>query len=396
MQKDKLIAIIIIILAVFILLFAFVLIIIYGRANKSNNIGIYNGNDLYFLIKSKDTYGIAKADGTIVANPEFSEITRIGDTVYLKSTSGSMLYSLTDGKYQKLDGKESDVMFAYSQDDKLLPYFILKYGSSDSAIYRIYKDDGNRYTTTDYTNLNDVYNTINARLTFVSKAFPASLQQKYNVNNEIPYLTKDLKHQYIVTKSSDNSSLKGVIDEDGKVIVDFKYTDISVTKNDSVALVLKNDSGEFVFTVNEKLGKVDTDFDICAIEPGYYLQLRGSTVNKIYDSNLNLVSDGIYNYPNDFIFANNIDSKPYLLLKTSDTQYTLYGPDVQTQNQNVYSNLSTDYLKNYNDEGYRMSSVIFNNKSNTYAINMSNLQVYKVSIKSANLVSPLDYAVIYK
>lgn len=392
-KNQRKIAIVIIIISILILAFAFILILIdVSKNNQNNNVEIYNESNIYFVIKSQDKYGIAKVDGTIIIKPNFDKIARVDNTVYLKNDDESFFYSLTNGTYKNLDGKESDVYFAYSEDGTLLPYFIFKYGSDD-AIYMIYNTDGTKYVESDYTNLNDVYEKINAKKQFTSKNFSINLITNYTLIKELPYLTKDFKNQYIVTKIGDNTK-KGIIDETGKIILDFKYSDIEVVKNKEIAVKVKDSNGEYIFTRQEKLGKIDDNFDIVAVDSNCYLQLRGTTVNKIYDSNLNLINSGIYTYPGDFIFANTLKLKSYLILKKNDKEYVLY--DISNQGKEVgdYSNVINDYFKNYKND-YRLSTILYKDGTTMYAIDLESLKTLKVLVSNDYISSPLDYGNIY-
>lgn len=401
MQKRQRIAIIIIIFAILILGFAILLIIIEGtKAQKNQKIEIYNESDIYILTEYDDKYGISKIDGTNIIEPKFDQISRVGNFVYLKNEKESFIYSLEKGTYQNLDGKETEVTLEYSStDNTLLPYFVLRYGSDEqSAIYRIYNEDGTKYSSQDYTNLKDIQKLLKAKTEFTSVTFPENLAKDYNLSNQIPYKTIDNKNQYIVTKKDSNTinATKGVIDETGKVILDFKYKNIDVVKNDANALKLTDtDNNDYIFTKDQKLGKIDNGFDIYGINGGGYLQIKGNTVNKIYDSKLTVAADGIYTYPDDFTFAMNKDHKLLLLLKKSDQKYYLYNLTDSKIEIESYNNIFVDYLKTYTGE-YRNSAILFKDaKGNLYILDLSNLKTAKVLVPADYVSSPLDYGILY-
>lgn len=400
MQKNRIIAIIIIIFAILILGFAFLLIIIQGNKEKANQkIEIYNESNIYILTDYKDKYGISKIDGTTLIEPNFDKIIRIDNYAYLKNEKESYIFSLEDGKYIALDNKESNVYVAYSEkDNKLLPYFIFSYGKSDQdAIYRIYSENGVKYTAEDYTTLDAAKKVIKAKIDFSSTSLPDKLNNEYNLVKEVPYKTSDGKHQYIVTrKNSDDVAIKGVVNEDGKIILDFKYKNIDVVKNNAIALkVTDTDGNDFVFTQDQKLGKTDNGFDIYGINGGGYLQIRGNIVNKIYDSKLNLAVEGIYNYPDDFNFYTNSDDKLMLLLKKQDGKYYLYNLTDGTNEIYSFNDIISEYLKTYSGEYRNSAAIVKDAKQNLYVLDLENMKTARILVNPQLISSPLDYGMIY-
>lgn len=401
MQKNRIIAIIIIIFAILILGFAFLLIIIQGNKAKANqNVEIYNESNIYILTNYKEKYGISKIDGTTLIEPNFDKVVRVDDYVYLKNDKESYIYSLNDGEYVTLDNKESGISVAYSAtDNKLLPYFILSYGTgAQDSIYRIYSKNGVKYTSEDYTTLDAAKKVIKAKVDFSSTSLPDKLANDYNLVKEVPYKTQDGKHQYIVTrKNSVDVAIKGIVDETGKIILDFNYKNIDVVKNDAIALkVTDKDDNDFIFTQEQKLGKIDNGFDVYGVNGGGYLQMRGNIVNKIYDAKLDVAIEGIYNYPNDFNFYRNSDDKLMVLLKKQDGKYYLYNLTDGKDEIDSFYGITADYLKTYSGSYKNSSALVKDGKQNLYILDLENMKTARVLVNSQLIYSPLDYGMVYE
>lgn len=397
MSKDKIFAISLIVFAIIILIIAFVLA--FSGKGKTNNVDIYNNEkpeELYLVTKSSDKYGVSKIDGTVLVRPECDKITRVDNTLYLKIGTESYLYFLDNGKSVSLGGKESNVVFAYSNTGDTLPYFILQYGESEAnSIYKIYKEDGTKYIEKDFALLNDVYAYLGAETKFTPKIFPTNLSASYSLISTIQYPTKDNMTQYVVKAANAVNDYKGIIDETGKILVPVEYTDIqNLTVSDEAIKLIKGEKS-YIFTKQEKTIEVENGFDI-AIYEGCYVQKRGTTVNKIYDLNGNIVIDGIYKYPDDFKFISVKNSDFYVLLTKASNSYELYDFSNQQKNIQNLTNIVTTYFDFYkNQNNYKLTSLLYSKNGAYYILDLKYLKSYKVTTTGATILSPLDYGITY-
>ena len=93
-----------------------------------------------FIVEANGAYGVMTANGTVIAQPQFSKITRINNVIYLKSDSASYLYNILSKETVTLDGFETNIKYIKT-DDGFSNKYILQYGETDNdAIYRIIDD----------------------------------------------------------------------------------------------------------------------------------------------------------------------------------------------------------------------------------------------------------------
>lgn len=406
MFNNKILAISLLIFGV-ILLTAAILLTVYSYMNKienNENIIDVGSKDLYLLTIAEKKYGISKVDGTQVVKQEYNMIARIYDTVYLSSDSDSLIFSLKDGKSVSLGKKESELIFAYSKENIVLPYYIFRYGQNEKdSIYRVYREDGTRYGEKDYTTKKEVLEYIGAKQLVDATALPVELQDKYKLASVLDYKTKNDKIQYIVSKIEDKDSKtakKGIVDEDGNIILPTEYDKIDIVNNSRKSVRVEKGSVAYIYTQSEKLIEIEPGYDAIMFEQEYYIQKRGSIVNKIFNVNSELVKEGIFDYPGDFMFIssvpniNNTQVIPYLLLKVSDTQYYMYNLLSNSIETVTLNDMVTTYIKNYSQDVI-VTSILYKNNNSWYAYNLPDLKSYKITVKST-IESSLDIGVIYR
>jgi hypothetical protein len=397
MSDKKTILILISIVSVIVILIA-ILIAIYNaplaQGNNANN-NQTEENNLYFVTQTEGVgYGICKTDGTVVLNPEYSQLARVDDSVYLKTDEDSYLFFLNDGKSVSLGGKESEVYFVYDNNNQLLPYYILRYGESEqSSIYRIYNNKGIRHDTRDFSSLNDAYKFLNAKELFKPIVATADVTDQYTVLSTISYPTSDGKTQYVVTSNSNSESLQGIVDETGRVVLDLSYKSISKIPESNNALKIEKEDKSYIFLSSEKLVEVEPGFEFVTSN-GYFIQKRGNTVNKIYNLSGEVVIDGIYNLKDDLVALNSKSGSAFMLVQEKKGEYSLYNLTNNSKSENEYMSVLLTYMNKYTDS-VKNTSFIYTDKDSYYALDLSDLKTYKMNITS-NIFSPLDLGIIYK
>ncbi|MCX8073980.1 MAG: hypothetical protein N2749_00125 [Clostridia bacterium] len=392
MKKINLLAILLITVSFILFALAVTIAVISLKGNKANNNVSEKSETMYLVTEDSGKYGISKADGTILVRPECSTISRIQDTVYLKIGQNSYLYFLNNNKSLELGGKETDIIYAYSDKNELMPYFILKYGSDENNyIYRVYNVDGTRYTDKDYTDINTIYSQIKAQSVYQEKSIPENIKARYINVIKIPYLSKLNKYQYIVSRSENGVINYGIVDEDNTLILPIEYSKIDLLVQSKAAVKLQKDNKLYLFTRQEKSIEIEDGFEVLAFEDGYFIQKRGTTVNKVYDLNGKVIIDGIYNYPNDFIFLNSINSNAYILLTESQNKYSLY--NIKDNSKIQFESVSVDYFKDYTGH-YKNSGIIYIKNEISYILNLKNFESIKINVANT-IYSVLDYGIEY-
>jgi len=400
MTDKKTILILISIVSVAVLLIAVLIVIYKAPSDKTKNNNTVEQNNLYFVVENVETgYGICKTDGTIVLKPEYSQIARVDDSVYLKSEENSFLFFLSDGKSVSLGGKESQVYFAYDKSEKLLPYYILRYGESEqTSIYRIFNNKGIRHDTKDFSTLNDAYKFLNAKEVFKSTVAPASILDKYTVVSTLSYPTSEGKTQYIVTKKEDKQAVQavratqGLVDESGRILLELTYSKLTVIQNSTNAIKAEIDNKTYIYLSSEKLVEVEAGFEFTTSSK-YFMQKIGNTVNKIYNLSGEVVVDGIYNINEDLTPLNLKTGVSYMLVQEGKGVYSLYNITNNKKADNEYTDVELEYVDSYTN-GTRNTAFIYKNKDVYYAVDLDTLKSYKMNLTS-NIFSPLDLGIIY-
>lgn len=394
MTDRKTILILISIASVVAILIALLIIIYKAPSNVQNNNTQVEQNNLYFVTQNEGVgYGICKTDGTVVLKPEYSQMARVDDSVYLKSADESYIFFLNDGKSVSLGGKESEVYFVYDKENKLLPYFIFRYGESEqTSIYRIFNSKGIRHDTKDFSTLNDAYKFLNAKEVFKPATVPSNLTDLYNVVSTLTYPTSEGKTQYIVTKKDDTTKLQGLVDESGKIILEFTYKSLSPILGSENAIKAEKEDKTYIILSPEKLIEVESGFEFVTSN-GYFIQKKGNTVNKIYNLSGEVVIDGIYNLNDDLTPLNLKTGTSYMLVQEKKEVYSLYNITTNKKSDNEYSSVVLDYMSSYSGLG-KNTAFIYKDKEIYYAVDLTNLKSYKMNI-TTNIFSPLDLGIIY-
>ncbi|MDF2866079.1 MAG: hypothetical protein K0R72_897 [Clostridia bacterium] len=395
-MTDKKTILILILIASLVAILVGVLIFIYSGpkdTGKANN--QIEQNNLYFVTEEVGVgYGISKTDGSVLLKPEYSQLARVDNSVYLKTAEDSYIYFLSDGKSVSLGGKESEVYFVYDKENKLLPYFIFRYGETEQAsIFRIFNNKGIRHDTKDFASLNDAYKFLNAKEVFKSTIASTSITDKYAVISTLDYPTIDGKTQYIVSKIDDLSKLKGLVDEDGRVILEPVYTNLTAISGSKNAIKAEKDTKTYIFLSTEKLIEVESGFEFTTSD-GYFIQKKGNTVNKIYNLSGEVTIDGIYNLKDDLTPLNLKNGAAYMLVQEKKAVYSLYNVTGNKKVEGEYSNVVLDYITNYSVLA-KNTSFIYNSNGKYYAVDVDTLKSYEMTIKS-KIFSPLDLGNIYK
>lgn len=395
MSDKKTILILISIASVVALLIAVLILIYKGPSAQESGNTQSEQNNLYFVTQNVGIgYGISKTDGSVVLNPEYLQIARVDDSVYLKTVDNSYIFFLSDGKSVSLGGKEAQVYFVYDKEDKLLPYYIFRYGESEqTSIYRIFNSKGIRHDTKDFSTLNEAYKFLNAKEVFNPISAPSSITELYTVSSTLDYPTKDGKTQYIVSKKDDTAKLEGLVDESGRIILEVTYKNLSVIQGSENAIQVEKEDKTFIFLSSEKLIEVESGFEFTT-SSGYFIQKKGNTVNKIYNFSGEVVIDGIYNLKDDLTPLNLKTGTSYMLVRDSKEKYSLYNLTSNIKSSNEYPNAVLDYMSSYVGLG-KNTSFIYKNDETYYAVDLETLKSYKMKI-STDIFSPLDLGTIYK
>lgn len=392
MSDRKTILILVTIVAVILILIA-ILLGIYSTPKGQEETQTVQ-NNLYFVTRNATTgFGICKTDGSIVAQPTFSKIARVNDSVYLKTENDSYMFFLNDGKNVSLGGKESEIYFVYSKDGSLLPYYIFRYGESEQAsIYRIFNDKGVRHVTKDFATLNDAYKYLNAKEVFKAAIPNETITNLYTVVTTLNYPTSEGKTQYIVTKKGELNGLNGLVDESGRVLLELSYKKISSIVNSTNAVEAVKDDKSYIFMSNEKLIEVEAGFEFIT-NNGYFIQKRGNTVNKIYNLNGEVVVDGIYNLTEDLTSLTSKNGTSFILVQEKKGTFSLYNLTTNTKNSNQYTDVILTYMTANKDNGKNIA-FMYKKGQDFYSVELEGLKEYKMKMLS-EIVSPLDLGIIY-
>lgn len=395
MSDKKTVLILIAIVSVVIILIAILIGIYSTPTSGQNNNNTDESDKLYFVTRTAENgYGICKTNGKNVIDSAYSKIARVNDTVYLKDEQNSYMYFLNDGKSVSLGGKESDVYFVYDKGGNLLPYYVLRYGESEqTSIYRIYNDKGVRHASKDFATLNDAYKFLNAKELYEKNATTSTvIGDKYKVLTPLEYLTNEGKRQYIVTQKDVENGLQGIVDETGRVVLEVTYKKISTIPNSTNAVKAETVDKTYIFLVTEKLIEVESGFEFVTSD-GYFIQKRGTTVNKIYNITGDVVVDGIYNINTDLTPLNTKSGASYMLVQENKGVYDLYNLTNNKKTEIQYGDVILEYLGKYNS-GAKNTAFMYSKNSTYFALDLESIKAYKMTIIS-EIVSPLDLGVIY-
>lgn len=338
-------------------------------------------SDLYVVAGLEGKYGIARANGTMLAEAVYTKISMGKDVIYLKSDSKSFLYNLKDNTSVALDGMESDVIFPKDKAGEYIDKYILKFGAEEnSSIYRVINIKGEKVLDKDYASIYEAYAAIQAKIIDPTRDIDkAILGTNKTLVKTLEYLTQEGKYQYIVKSNVGQSGLYGIIDETGKEIVPFEYTIIESVDGKNTAVTAKKDNKVFVIPQSGKAIAIDSGFEADIKEEGYIIQKKGSTANKLYNLKGEVVIDKMFSYPIQTLTLNS-KTTSYLFIKDEKTLvWTMYDlKDIQKPVK-TYSNINTDYLKE-KKAGEISTSFIFVNAGANYVVNLETFVAYKLGI----------------
>lgn len=362
--------------------------------SKNNVESKVEDNNLYVITSSEAGYGISRTNGKVVLNPEYKQIARVNNTVYLATANDSYFYFLDTNQSVNLGKKETELLFAYSDKNELLPYFILRYGDSiETSIYKIYNEKGEIHVNRDFATLNDAYKYLKAKQEFTPIAATNSINSLYTIVATIPYPSKEGKTMYVVSgKDNKENKNQGIVDEMGRVILNLEYSKISLIANSNNAIKVEKEDKAYVFLKEERLIEIETGFDIESYDK-FFLQKRGTTFNKIYNMNGEIVVSGIYKLNEDMISFNSISGDAYILIQDKKNEYTLYDVVNNKKLEEKYSNITTDYLKDMKNS-FKSIGFMYVNQGVNKIIDFQDMKSY--NLKLVNTVNaPLDMGAIY-
>ncbi len=355
-----------------------------GKLNEESR------KDLYIIASVDGKYGIARADGTMLANTIYSKISMGKDVIYLKDEQNSYLYNLKDGTTSELGGIETDIVFPKDKDGEYIDKYILKFGAEESSsIYRVVDIKGVKTLDKDFASIYEAYVNIGAKL----------IQNVVDIDKEVlgpdrslvktlNYLTEEGKYQYIVKSAIGQSSVYGIIDEDGNEIVPFIYETIEIQEGYNTAVVAKKNEKIFVIARSGKVIEIEPGFEADIKGEGYIVQKKGITANKLYNLEGQVVIDNIFNYPIQTITLNS-KTTSYLFVNDEKTgKWTMYDLGNLENETKTYSNINLDYL-NYKNPGEVSDSFIYIKDGFNYVVDLETFSEYKLGI-ATNIIAPLQ------
>lgn len=348
-------------------------------------------SDLYVVPGTVEgTYGIARSDGTMLAQAMYTKIAMGDNIIYLKDTKASYLYNLENNTQAKLDGNETDIIFPKDKEGTYIGKYILKYGADESsAVYRVVDSKGEKVLDKDYASISEVYVAIGANLVDSAKGVEKSvLGADKTLVKALNYLTEDGKYQYIVKNNATQNTMYGIVDETGKIIVPLEYTIIETQEGKNSAVTAKKNNKLYVIPASGTPIEIATDFEADITGEGYIIQKRGSTANKLYNLKGEVVIDQIFDYP---ITAVTLNSKTtsYLLIENGTTgKWKMYDLEDTQKSVKEYSNINTEYLKD-KKLGETSTSFIYVKNSANYVVDLETFSEYKLKIATP-ITAPLE------
>lgn len=343
-----------------------------------------------FVIEANASYGVMTANGKIIAQPQFSKITRINNILYLKSQNASYLYNLTTKETITLDGFENDIKYIKT-DNGFSNKYILQYGATESdAVYRIIDEKGEKITDKDFASINSVYSYL--ELTepnnFTPKAVENTTLSKTDVAATLTYPSPDGNSQYIIKISTDGITKYGIVDENNKQIAEPIFDKIEQIKNSNKACIATKGDLEYVILDNGTTIETQSGFEFDYNDAGYVIQKRGTTGNKVYNLEGDIIIDRIFTYPAQIVTLNSANAK-YLLMQDEKTGlWSMYNMDTAEKLNAEFSNLITDYLQE-KDINVVNSSFMYKNATTLVGVDLATFETFNINIPYA-VVAPLE------
>lgn len=385
-NKNTIIAIILIIIAVTLIGLGVVIALKdFGNSNIDES-----SNERLFIVEANGAYGVMTANGTIIAQPQFSKITRINNIIYLKSSSASYLYNLLSKETVTLDGFETNIRYIKT-DDGFSNKYILQYGETDNdAVYRIIDESGNKVTDKDFASISAIYSYLDLvePNNFIPKKAEDTSLNKADVVTTLSYPSPDGNSQYIIKQTSNNVTKYGIVDENNKQIVEPVFDKIEQIKNSNKACLAAKGDLEYVILDNGTTIETQKGFEFDYSEDGYVIQKRGSTGNKIYNLNGDVILDKIFNYPAEIVTLNSANAKYLLLQDSKTTLWSIYNMDTAEKLDISFSNLVVDYLKD-KDVNVVNTTFMYKTASSLIGVDLATFKTYNISIPYS-VVAPLE------
>lgn len=347
-------------------------------------------SERFFIIEANASYGVMDANGTIIAQPQFSKISRINNILYLKSEAASYLYNLTTKETITLDGFENDIKYIKT-DSGFSNKYILQYGATESdAIYRIIDEKGVKITDKDFASISSIYSYL--ELTEPNKFTPKTVENtalsKTDIVATLTYPSPDGNSQYIIKKAEDKTTKYGIVDENNKQIVEPIFDKIEQIKNSNKACMATKGNLEYVILDNGTTIETESGFEFDYSDDGYVIQKRGTTGNKIYNLEGDVILDRIFTYPAQIVTLNSANAK-YLLIQDEKTGlWHMYNMDTAEKLNAEFSNLITDYLVE-KDVNIINTSFMYKNATSLVGVDLSSFETFNINIPYA-VVAPLE------
>lgn len=346
-----------------------------------------------FIVEANGAYGVMTANGTVIAQPQFSKITRINNIIYLKSDSASYLYNILSKETVTLDGFETNIKYIKT-DDGFSNKYILQYGETDNdAIYRIIDEKGNKVTDKDFASISSIYSYLELiePSNFTPKTVDSTSLNKTDISATLSYPSPEGKSQYIIKETTDNVTKYGIVDENNKQIVEPVFDKIEQIKDSNKACLATKGDLEYVILDNGTTIETQAGFEFDYNEDGYVIQKRGSTGNKIYNLNGDVILDRIFNYPAEIVTLNSANAKYMLLQDPKTSLWSMYNMDTAEKLDVSFSNLIVDYLKN-KDINVVNTTFMYKTASSIVGVDLATFKTYNISIPYS-IVAPLESGV---
>lgn len=343
-----------------------------------------------YVIESNALYGVVTANGTIVAQPQFSKITRINNILYLKSQNASYLYNLTTKETITLDGFENDIKYIKTENGFSNKY-ILQYGATESdAIYRIIDEKGQKVTDKDFASISAVYSYLELIETtnFSPKAVENTSLSKTDVSATLTYPSKDGNSQYIIRKTENEITKYGIVDENNKQIVEPIFDKIEQIKDSNKACLGKKGDLEYIILDNGTTIETESGFEFDYSDDGYVIQKRGTTGNKIYNLEGDVLVDRIFTYPAQIVTLNSANAKYMLMQDEKTSLWSMYNMDTAEKLDAEFSNLITDYLQR-KDVNVVNTSFMYKTATSLVGVDLTTFNIFNINIPYP-VVAPLE------
>lgn len=343
-----------------------------------------------YIVQANNAYGVMTSTGKIVAQPQFSKIARINDILYLKANNTSYLYNLLTKETITLDGVESDILYIKG-DNGFLDKYILQYGNtSTDAIYRIIDNTGKKVTDKDFASIEAIYSflELTAPDNFSPKDAKTTSLNTADISATLSYPTQDGKSQYIIKKVDNGTTKYGIVDEDNKQIVEPVFDKIEQIKDSNKACTAVKGTLNYVILDNGTSIETEQGFEFDYSEDGYVIQKRGTTGNKIYNLDGDVIVDKIFTYPAKIVTLNSSNAK-YLLMQDEKTNlWSMYNMDTAQKLDAEFSNLVVDYLYE-KDTNVINTSFMYKTSTSLVGVDLSTFTTFNINIVYS-VVSPLE------